>query len=226
MTRLAMPMAMLTVVLFSMTALMPGTALALSHDGEATVEAGGHLVLMNFTVTAVPSMHYYDEASSIRYLVHMLEGSEQESYDVLLMSLVDYEHYLGGGTFQWVPEASVLQAGTVPAYAYFIFLEEGDYVLLVDNSDRGSAPSAAGEMKVRYEVVAENLEVHSEPRWDLFIALMVLIIIFGAAFLLILRVATHRMLERADEELDLKCAGCGERVPAYARFCPYCGRQR
>ncbi len=59
-------------------------------------------------------------------------------------------------------------------------------MLLIDNSEVGDTIYTPAELKVHYEYDAQNVEVPKETRWDLFIALMVLIVLLGVTFLLLL----------------------------------------
>jgi len=213
-------------ILVVLTSFIPTSVQALSLDDDITIEAGGHMVIMNFTVDAAPSMYTYNDAGSIRYLAYLKTGSEQTSFDVLLMTQDQFGEYLAGRPFQYVSDSSSLNAGSEPASVYHLFLEGGDFTLLIDNSDRGGTPSFPGDLTVHYQVVTQNLEVQQEPRWDLFIGLMAFVGMVGMVFLIVLRISNRNRLQRATESSDRKCAGCGEVMPSYGRYCPYCGKER
>jgi len=213
-------------ILVVLTSFIPTSVQALSLDDDITIEAGGHMVIMNFTVDAAPSMYTYNDAGSIRYLAYLKTGSEQTSFDVLLMTQDQFGEYLAGRPFQYVSDPSSLNAGSEPASVYHLFLEGGDFTLLIDNSDRGGTPSFPGDLTVHYQVVTQNLEVQQEPRWDLFIGLMAFVGMVGMVFLIVLRISNRNRLQRATESSDRKCAGCGEVMPSYGRYCPYCGKER
>jgi hypothetical protein len=205
---------------------VPSGAQAASLDGRATIAPGGHLVLVNFSVPSTPVDGDFGEAGSLRYLVFLDDGSEQNSFDVLLMTWDSYLSYREGEPFQAVAGASFLNAGDAPPHGYEIFLDRGDYVLLVDNSDAGTAPSSPAELKVRYDLDTDKLSVHRESRWDLFIGMMVIIVLIGVSFLIMLRILTRHRLARAEEDLLKRCPECGGKMPDYGSYCPNCGRER
>jgi len=205
---------------------VPSGAQAASFDGRATIAPGEHLVLVNFSVPSAPVDGDFGEAGSLRYLVFLDQGSEQNSFEVLLMTWDSYLSYREGEPFQALEGASFLNAGDAPAYGYEIFVGTGDYVLLVDNSDAGTTPSSPGELNVRYELDTDNLSVHQESRWDLFIALMAIIVLIGVSFLIMLRILTRHRLARAEEDLLKRCPECGGKMPDYGSYCPNCGRER
>lgn len=182
--------------------------------------------MLNFSVEAVPTSQDLENAGSVQYLAWLTSGSEQTTFDVLLMTQDQYGEYLAGRPFQYIGDASSLDAGPVPASAFHLFMEAGNFTLLIDNSDRAGAPSAPGELILRYNVISENLGIQHESRWDLFIALMVIVTIMGAAFLLILRMAMSQRLKRKIEEMELKCSACGKQMPPYGGYCPHCGMKR
>jgi len=208
-----------------LAALIPAPAAAGSGDGEVVIPAGGHLVLLNFTVT---DDHLDDpsNAGNVRYLVYLDDSSAQDSFDVYVMTADTYQEYISGGTYQLVIGWGSDHAGAVPAYNLVYLFDEGDYVLLIDNSEVGIGPYAPAELKVHYEYSAENVDVHKEPRWDLFIALMVLIALLGVVFLLLLNMWVKHRLNRVDEERKKRCSNCGKVSISDGVYCPYCGKER
>ncbi len=208
-----------------MAALIPAPAAAEPGDGTATIAADGHLVLLNFTVTAD---HFDDPANAgnVRWLVYLDDVSAQDSFDVFVMTADDYQQYISGGIYQLVIGWGGKNVGPDPSYNLVYLFAEGDYVLLIDNSDVGDIIYIPAELKVHYQYDAQNVEVPKETRWDLFIALMVLITLLGAAFLLLLNMwAKHRM-DRVDEERKKRCANCGKVSIQDGIYCPYCGKER
>ena len=216
---------LLLALLVLMAALIPAPAAAESGDGAVTISADGHLVLLNFTVT---ENHWDDPANAgnVRWLVYLDDASAQDSFDVFVMTADTYQEYISGGTYQLVIGWGSDYAGAVPAYNLVYLFEEGDYVLLIDNTDVGMGPYAPAELKVHYEYDAQNVEVPKETRWDLFIALMVLIALIGAVFLLLLNMWVKHRLNRVDEERRKRCSNCGKVSISDGEFCPYCGKER
>ena len=217
---------LLTSLIVLLAVAVPGSALAYDIDGVAVVEAGGHQVLLNFTVEKVPSATDMADAGSLQYLVYLADGTGQMRFDVLLMNVTEYEKYLAGNDFTYVTNASFLSAGAIPASVYHVFLEEGSYVLLVDNSDAGSVQNASAELEVNFEIVADNVDVQSETQWLPFILLMVFICVLGVLFLVILNVALNYRLKKKLEEISERCPNCNGTLPDYGRFCPHCGKER
>ncbi len=212
-------------LLVVMAALIPAPAAAESGDGEATIEAGGHLVLLNFTVTAD---HLDDPANAgnVRYMAYLDESSTQDSFDVMVMSADTYHEYISGGMFQLVIGWGSKNVGPIPAFNLVYLFEAGDYVLLIDNSDVGDTIYTPAELKVHYEYDAQNVKVPHETRWDLFIALMVLIALLGAVFLLLLNMWVKHRLNRVDEERKKRCSNCGKVSISDGDYCQYCGKER
>ena len=175
---------MLLALTVLMVAMVPGSASAMSDDGKAVIPANGHLVLLNFTVD---EDHFNDpaEAGNVRYLVYLDESSLQDTFDVFVMTLDSYHEYISGGMFQLVIGWGSDNAGVVPAYNFVLLFDAGQYVLVIDNTDVGSDPGSPAELTVHYEYEANNVEVQKESRWDLFIALMVMVALIGVAFLLL-----------------------------------------
>lgn len=208
-----------------MAALVPAPAAAESSDGEAIIAAGGHMVLLNFTVTAD---HWDDpaKAGNVDYLVYLDENSQQDSFDVFVMTADTYQEYISGGVYQLVIGWGSDYAGVEPAYNLVYLFEKGDYVLLIDNSDVGIGPYTPAELKVHYQYDAENVEVQKESRWDLFIALMVLIALLGAVFLLLLNMWVKHRMTRVDEERKKRCSNCGKVSISDGDYCQYCGKER
>ena len=216
---------LLMALVVMMAALIPVPAAAESADGAATIPADGHLVLLNFSVTAD---HFDDpeNAGSVRWLVYLDDVSAQDSFDVFVMTADDYQEYISGGIFQLVIGWGAKNVGPVPSYNLVYLFGEGDYVLLIDNSDVGDTIYTPAELKVHYEYEAQNVEVPKETRWDLFIALMVLIALLGAAFLLLLNMWVKHRMERVDEERRKRCSNCAKVSISDGVFCPYCGKER
>ena len=208
-----------------LAALVPAPAAAESGDGEAAIPAGGHLVLLNFTV-AENNWDDPSNAGNVRYLVYLDESSPQDTFDVFVMTADTYQEYISGGTYQLVAGWNSDHAGAVPAYNLVYLFDEGDYVLLIDNSDAGIGPYTPAELKVHYEYDAQNVEVQRESRWDLFLALMVLIALLGAVFLLLLNMWVKHRLNRVDEERKKRCSNCGKVSISDGEYCPYCGKER
>jgi hypothetical protein len=203
---------------------LPG-AQATSYKEEAIIAPGGHLVLMNLTVSPIPMNGDMGELGSLRYLIHLLSDSGQDRYDVLLMPRAHYTNYLSGQPFETVESASCLGAGEWPAYSYHLFTEEGDFTLLIDNSER-AGPYTPAELKVRYEVVTTNLQVEADSQWEAFLALMLIVSLLGVSFLLILRIGLRHRLERTREQQGRRCPHCGKELPSFGSYCPYCGERR
>ncbi|MCX6651256.1 MAG: hypothetical protein NT131_06345 [Methanomassiliicoccales archaeon] len=216
---------LLMVLAVLMAAAVPGSASAMSTDGEAVIAANGHLVLLNFTVSEV-SLNDSSEAGNVRYLVYLDQDSLQDSFDVFIMDLGSYQEYISGGVFQLVIGWCSNNAGVIPAYNYVLLFSAGQYVLVIDNTDVGSAPSSPAELTVHYEVTADNVEMQQESRWDLFIALMVLIGLIGVAFLLLVNFYTKIKLEKVLTERKKKCLHCGETSESDGKYCPHCGKER
>lgn len=216
---------LLMALLVMMAALIPAPAAAESGDGAAAIPAGGHLVLLNFTVTGD---HLDDPANAgnVHWLVYLDDGSPQDSFDVFVMTAGDYQEYISGGTFQLVIGWGAKNVGPVPSYNLVYLFYEGDYVLLIDNSEVGDIIYAPAELKVYYEYEAQNVEVPKETRWDLFIALMVLIALLGAAFLLLLNMWVKHRMDRVDEERKKRCSNCGKVSISDGEYCQYCGKVR
>ncbi|MHC1710255.1 MAG: hypothetical protein AB9819_07605 [Methanomassiliicoccales archaeon] len=218
---------LLMALVVMMAALIPSSAAAESGDGEATIPAGGHLVLLNFTVLGD---HFDDPANAgnVRYMAYLDESSAQDSFDVFVMTADDYQEYISGGMFQLVIGWGSKNVGPVPAYNLVYLFAAGEYVLLIDNSVVGdnSTIYAPAELKVHYEYDAQNVEVPRETRWDLFIALMVLIALLGAVFLLLLNMWVKHRLNRVDEERKKRCSNCGKVSISDGDYCQYCGKER
>lgn len=209
-----------------MVAMVPGSASAMSDDGKAVIPANGHLVLLNFTVA---EDHFIDpaEAGNVRYLVYLDESSLQDSFDVFIMSLDSYHEYISGGVFQLVIGWGSDNAGVVPAYNFVLLFGAGQYVLVIDNTDVGSDPGSPAELTVHYEYEANNVEVQKESRWDLFIALMVMVALIGVAFLLLVNMYVKKKLDKAEKEQKKNtCPHCGKVTESGGRFCPHCGKER
>lgn len=215
-------MATLLSLLVLLSAILPG-AQALTIEDQAIIAPGGHLVLMNFTVErAYPE----DSPGSVQYLISLDGASAQDRFDVLLLTQAQYLNYASGLPFDHVPGLSTINAGDYPAIAFDLVNGTGDYTLLVDNSDRAGTPSAAAELVVKYQVTAQNVEVQKESRWDLFIALMIVIVIVGAAFLIVLSMYMRHRYQRVVEDLERKCSNCGKMMVPSGDYCPYCGEKR
>lgn len=216
---------LLMALVVMMAALIPAPAAAESGDGEAIIPAGGHLVLLNFTVA---DNHWDDPANAgnVRYLAYLDESSAQDNFDVFVMTADTYQEYISGGTYQLVIGWGSDYAGAVPAYNLVYLFDEGDYVLLIDNTDAGIGPYSPTELKVHYEYDAQNVQVPHETRWDLFVALMVLIALLGAVFLLLLNMWVKHRLNRVDEERKKRCSNCGRVSISDGEFCQYCGKKR
>ncbi len=216
---------LLMALVVMMAALIPAPAAAESGDGEAIIPAGGHLVLLNFTVA---DNHWDDPANAgnVRYLAYLDESSAQDNFDVFVMTADTYQEYISGGTYQLVIGWGSDYAGAVPAYNLVYLFDEGDYVLLIDNTDVGIGPYSPAELKVHYEYDARNVQVPHETRWDLFVALMVLIALLGAVFLLLLNMWVKHRLNRVDEERKKRCSNCGRVSISDGEFCQYCGKKR
>ena len=216
---------LLMALVVMMAALIPAPAAAESGDGEAIIPAGGHLVLLNFTVA---DNHWDDPANAgnVRYLAYLDESSAQDNFDVFVMTADTYQEYISGGTYQLVIGWGSDYAGAVPAYNLVYLFDEGDYVLLIDNTDVGIGPYSPAELKVHYEYDAQNVQVPHETRWDLFVALMVLIALLGAVFLLLLNMWVKHRLNRVDEERKKRCSNCGKVSISDGEFCQYCGKVR
>lgn len=216
---------LLMALLVMMAALMPASAAAESGDGAAVIPAGGHLVLLNFTVEAD---HFDDPANAgnVRWLVYLDESSTQDSFDVFVMTADDYQAYISGGVYQLVIGWGDKNVGPEPSYNLVYLFAEGDYVLLIDNSEVGDTIYTPAELKVHYEYDAQNVEVPKETRWDLFIALMVLIALLGVTFLLLLNMWVKHRMERVDEERRKRCSNCGKVSVQDGEYCPYCGKVR
>jgi len=208
-----------------MAAFIPAPAAAETGNGDAIIPAGGHLVLLNFTVT---EDHWNDpgKAGNVRWLVYLDDASLQDSFDVFVMTADTYQEYISNGTYQLVIDWVSDNAGVVPAYNLVYLFEKGDYVLLIDNTDAGGLFYTPAELKVHYQYDAQNVDVPKETRWDLFIALMVLVALLGVAFLLLLNMwVKHRML-RVDEERRKRCSNCGKVSISDGEYCQYCGNKR
>jgi hypothetical protein len=216
---------LLMALLVMMVALIPGPAAAETGDGTAVIAAGGHRVLLNFTVA---EDHFDDpaKAGNVRWLAYLDESSGQDSFDVFVMTADDYQAYISGGIFQLVIGWGAKNIGPDPSYNLVYLLAAGDYVLLIDNSEVGDTIYTPAELKVHYEYDAQNVEVPKETRWDLFIALMVLIALLGAAFLLLLNMWVKHRMERVDEERKKRCSNCGKVSVQDGEYCPYCGKVR
>ena len=215
----------LTSLIVLLAIVVPGSATAFDRDGAAVVEAGGHLVLMNFTVEDAPSSGDMSEAGSVRYLVYLDDGSEQTSYDVLLMNVTEYLKYLAGGNFTYLVGPSSLSAGETPAFGYQVFTEEGSYVLLVDNSDKGGVPNASAELRVNFSLLADNADVQRTTQWLPFILLMVFVALVGVLFLVALNIVLNARLKRKMEEVTPRCPNCNGVLPDYGKYCPHCGKE-
>jgi hypothetical protein len=206
--------------------MVPGSASAMSDDGKAVIPANGHLVLLNFTVTET---QFSDpaEAGNVRYLVYLDQGSQQDMFDVFVMTAESYQEYISGGIFQLVIGWGSEYAGTLPAYNLVYLFEAGDYVLLIDNTDVGGVPTSPAELTVHFEFEANHVEVQKESRWDLFIALMVMVALIGVAFLLLVNMYVKNKLAKAEKEQKMmRCPHCGEVAESEGRFCPHCGKER
>ena len=216
---------LLMALVVMMAALIPAPAAAESGDGEAIIPAGGHLVLLNFTVA---DNHWDDPANAgnVRYLAYLDESSAQDNFDVFVMTADTYQEYISGGTYQLVIGWGSDYAGAVPAYNLVYLFDEGDYVLLIDNTDVGIGPYSPAELNVHYEYDARNVQVPHETRWDLFVALMVLIALLGAVFLLLLNMWVKHRLNRVDEGRKKRCSNCGRVSISDGEFCQYCGKVR
>ena len=207
-----------------MAAFIPAPAAAETDSGEALIPAGGHLVLLNFTVT---EDHWDDPANAgnVRWLVYLDDASMQDSFEVIVMTADDYQKYISGGIFQLVVDWKSMNVGNA-TYELVYLWDAGDYVLLIDNSEVGYNFYTPAELKVHYEYDAQNVDVPKETRWDLFIALMVLVALLGVAFLLLLNMwVKHRML-RVDEERKKRCSNCGKVSISDGEYCQYCGKER
>ncbi len=222
MLRSAVPMVTLVMLL---AALAPGSAAAVSEDGTVTVAAGGHAVLLDFTVAGT-DVDDPAAAGNVRYLVYLDEGSEQDVFDVFVMPYESYQGYLAGEGFRSVSGWSSEGAGAAPAYNLVYLFEERRYVLLIDNSDVGGAPKAPAELKVRYQLEANNVEVEREPRWGAFLGLLALVALLGGAFLVGLSLYLKRRVGHVDAQRRKRCASCDKVSITDGRFCPYCGRER
>lgn len=216
---------LLMAMIVMMVVLVPAPAAAASGEGSAVIPAGGHLVLLNFTV---PADHLDDpkNAGSVRFMAYLDESSAQDSFDVLVMSADTYMAYISGGAYQLVIGWGSKNMGPVPAYNLVYLFEAGDYVLLIDNSEVDDLFYTPAELKVHYEYEARNVDVPKETRWDLFIALMVLVALLGAAFLLLLNLWVKHRMNRVDEERKKRCSNCGKVSISDGLFCPYCGKER
>lgn len=212
-------------LLLMMAALIPSPAAAESGDGTAVIAAGGHRVLLNFTV---PEDHFDDpaKAGNVRWLAYLDEGSLQDAFDVFVMTADDYQAYISGGIFQLVIGWGARNVGPDPSHNLVYLFSAGDYVLLIDNSEVGDTIYAPAELKVHYQFEAQNVDVPKETRWDLFIGLMVLIALIGAAFLLLLNMWVKHRMDRVDEERRKRCSNCGKVSISDGVFCPYCGKER
>ena len=208
-----------------MAAMIPAPAAAESDDGTAVIPAGGHLVLLNFPVTG-DRWEDPSNAGNVRYLVYLDEGSLQEHFDVYVMTASTYQQYISGGPLQLAAGWGSDYAGEVPAFNLVYLFYEDDYVLLIDNTDVGFGPYAPAELKVHYEYEAQNVDVYHETRWDVFIALMVLVALLGLVFLLLLNIWAKHRLARADAERGERCSNCGKVSVTEGEFCPYCGKER
>lgn len=218
---------LLLALVVMMAALIPTPVAAESGDGVATIPADGHLVLLNFTVTE-DHLEDWENAGNVRWLVYLDDASAQDSFDVLVMTADDYQDYISGGIFQLVIDWGAKNVGPTPSYNLVYLLGEGDYVLLIDNSVVGdnSTIYTPAELKVHYEYDAQNVEVPHESRWDLFIALMVLIALLGAVFLLLLNMWVKHRMNRVDEERKKRCSNCGKVSISDGEYCQYCGKER
>ena len=216
---------LLLALLVLMAALIPASVAAESGEDAATIPADGHLVLLNFTVSAD---HLDDpvKAGKVRFMVYLDEASAQDSFDILVMTADDYYEYISGGVFQLVIDWGAKNVGPVPAYKLVYLFGAGDYVLLIDNSNVGDTFYTPAELRVHYEYEAQNVEVPHESRWDLFIALMVLIALLGAVFLLLLNFWVKHRLNRVDAEREKRCSNCGKLSISDGEYCQYCGKER
>jgi hypothetical protein len=206
--------------------MVPSPAAAMSDDGKAVIPANGHLVLLNFTV-AETQFSDPAEAGNVRYLVYLDQGSQQDMFDVFVMTAESYQEYISGGIFQLVIGWGSEYAGVLPAYNLVYLFEAGDYVLLIDNTDVGGVPTSPAELTVHYEIEANHVEVQKESRWDLFIALMVLVALIGVAFLLLVNMYVKNKLAKAEKEQKrLTCPHCGRVTESEGQFCPHCGKER
>lgn len=210
------------VLLVVLTVSCPG-AQSFTASNSVTIAPGQHLVLVNFTVDQVfPA----DDAGSMRYLITLEQASEQDRFDVLLLTADEYQNYASGLPFEYEVNASFIDAGAAPATVYLYFDSIGDYVLLLDNSDRAGASTMQAELMVDYEIFLDNVEVQKKPQWDLFILLMVIVVLISVTFLLLLRISLRAKLERAGVDLGEKCSHCGESMTAPEESCPKCGKKR
>jgi hypothetical protein len=210
------------VLLVTLTVSCPG-AQSFSASDRVTIAPDGHVVLVNFTVDQIfPA----DDAGSMRYLITLDDSSAQDRYDVLLLKADEYQKYASGLPFDYELNASFIDAGAIPATNYVYFDSTGDYVLLLDNSDRTGVPSVGAELVINYEVFLDNVEVQKKPQWDLFILLMVIVVLIGVAFLLLLRTSMRSKLERAGVYVENKCAHCGGNMNSSEELCPHCGQRR
>jgi hypothetical protein len=162
----------------------------------------------------------------MRYLITLDDSSAQDRYDVLLLKADEYQKYASGLPFDYELNASFIDAGAIPATNYVYFDSTGDYVLLLDNSDRTGVPSVGAELVINYEVFLDNVEVQKKPQWDLFILLMVIVVLISVTFLLLLRITLRAKLERAGVDLEVKCTHCGEDMNSSEELCPHCGQRR
>ncbi|MCG7844918.1 MAG: zinc ribbon domain-containing protein [Methanomassiliicoccales archaeon] len=213
---------LLILFLVVLTVACPG-ARSFTATDSVTIPADGNLVLMNLTVRQV---YPADDAGSIRYFITLDDSSAQDRFDVLLLTEEEYQNYASGLPFDYVVGASSIAAGAAPAMVYDLFDAVGNYVLILDNSNLAGIPSTSAELTVHYEVFLDNVDVQKESQWGLFIALMVIIILIGAVFLLALRVTMRHRLEKASEELDRKCPHCGRMMAPFGEYCPHCGGKR
>lgn len=218
-------MAPILVLLVVVAVLIPAPVSAESGAGTAVIPAGGHLVLLNFTVAGDHRQDPYN-AGNVRYLVFLEEGSPQDRFDVYVMTLGSYMAYVAGGDHRPEVGWGCESAGEMPAYALVYLFEPGDYVLLIDNTELGEGPYSPAELRVRYEYEARNVDVPREARWDLFMALMLLVALLGAAFLLLLDLWVKHRMQRVDSERRRRCANCGRVSVSDGAYCPYCGRER
>ncbi len=137
---------------------VPSEAQAASSDGRATIAPGDHLVLVNFSVPSTPVDGDFGEAGSLRYLVFLDDGSEQNSFDVLLMTWDSYLSYRRGSRSRPWRAPPFLDAGGTPRLRPSSW--ERGLRALVDNSDAGTTPSSPAELKVRYDLDTDKLSVH------------------------------------------------------------------
>lgn len=216
---------LLVALLVMMAAFIPAPAAAESGDGAATIPAGGHLVLLNFTV-AEDHLDDPANAGNVRWLVYLDDESAQGSFDVFIMTVDTYQEYISGGVYQLVIGWGAKNVGPEPSYNLVYLFGEGDYVLLIDNSEVGDTIYTPAELKVHYEYEAQNVEVQKESRWDLFIALMVLVALLGLVFLLLLNLWVKHRMDRVDQERKKRCSNCGKVSISDGEHCPYCGKER